>query len=75
MLDAGEEAGCLNLSDVSAALQDLELDEEELEALYQEIEERGITSPTIAAARARAASRPTSTETWRPRPPTRCSSS
>jgi RNA polymerase primary sigma factor len=43
MLDAGEEAGCLNLSEVSAALQDLELDEEELEALYQEIEERGIT--------------------------------
>jgi RNA polymerase primary sigma factor len=41
-LDAGEEAGCLNLSQFSAAVQDLELDEEELEALYAEIEQRGI---------------------------------
>src|SRR5215204_6489141 len=43
MLDAGEEAGCLNLSEFSAAVQDLELEEEELEALYAEIEERGIS--------------------------------
>ena len=43
ILDAGEEAGCLNLSQFSAAVQDLELDEEELEALYAEVEERGIT--------------------------------
>ena len=28
ILDAGEEAGCLNLSEFSAALQDLELDED-----------------------------------------------
>src|SRR4029079_1864790 len=42
ILDAGEEAGCLNLSQFSAAVQDLELDEEELEALYAELEERGI---------------------------------
>jgi RNA polymerase primary sigma factor len=42
MLDAGEEAGCLNLSEFSAAVQDLELDDEELEALYSEIEQRGI---------------------------------
>jgi len=43
ILDAGEEAGCLNLSEFSAAVQDLELEEEELEALYAEIEERGIS--------------------------------
>ena len=43
ILDAGEDAGCLNLSEFSAALQDLELEEDELEALYAELEERGIT--------------------------------
>ena len=43
ILEAGEEAGCLNLSEFSAALQELELDADELEALYQEIEERGIS--------------------------------
>ena len=43
LLEAGEEAGCLNLSQFSAAVQDLELDEDELEALYAEIEQRGIT--------------------------------
>jgi RNA polymerase primary sigma factor len=43
ILDAGEEAGCLNLSEFSAAVQDLELEEEELDALYAEIEERGIS--------------------------------
>jgi RNA polymerase primary sigma factor len=43
LLEAGEEAGCLNLSEFSAAVQDLELDEDELETLYEEIEQRGIT--------------------------------
>ena len=43
ILDAGEEAGCLNLSEFSAAVQDLELPEDELEALYAEVEERGIS--------------------------------
>jgi RNA polymerase primary sigma factor len=43
ILDAGEEAGCLNLSQFSAAVQDLQLDEEQLEALYAEMEERGIS--------------------------------
>src|SRR5918993_1474822 len=43
MLDAGEDVGCLNLSEFSAALQDLELEDEELEALYQELEDRGIS--------------------------------
>jgi RNA polymerase primary sigma factor len=43
LLEAGEEAGCLNLSTFSAAVQDLELDEDELEALYADMDERGIT--------------------------------
>ena len=42
MLEAGEDAGCLNLSEFSAAIQDIELEDEELEALYEELEERGI---------------------------------
>src|SRR5688500_3154454 len=43
ILDAGEDAGCLNLSEFSAAVQDLELEEDELDALYAELEERGIS--------------------------------
>ena len=31
LLEAGEEAGCLNLSEFSAVIQDLELDDDELE--------------------------------------------
>jgi len=42
LLEAGEEAGCLNLSEFSAAVQDLELDDDELEGLYAELEERHI---------------------------------
>jgi len=43
ILDAGEEAGCLNLSEFSATVQDLELEDDELEALYTEMEQRSIT--------------------------------
>ncbi len=43
LLELGEEAGCLNLSEFSNAIQDLELDDEELEALYAELEERHIS--------------------------------
>ena len=42
LLEAGEEAGCLNLSEFSAVVQELELDEDELEALYSDVDERGI---------------------------------
>ena len=42
LLEAGEEAGCMNLSEFSAAIQDLELDEEELASLYADVEQRGI---------------------------------
>ncbi len=74
ILDAGEEAGCLNLSEFSAAVQDLELDDDELEALYAEVEERGI-SLSDDCGRATAPEPRTSTATSRPRRPTRCSSS
>jgi len=43
LLESGEEAGCLNLSDFSAALLELELEDDEVEALYTELEERNIT--------------------------------
>ena len=43
LLEIGEEAGCLNLSEFSTAIQELELDDEELEALYAELEERNIS--------------------------------
>jgi len=42
ILNAGEDAGCLNLSEFSAVVQELELGEEELDTLYAEVEERGI---------------------------------
>ena len=43
LLESGEEAGCLNLSEFSAAVQELELEDEELEALYAELDERNIS--------------------------------
>jgi RNA polymerase primary sigma factor len=42
LLEAGEEAGCVNLSEFSQLIQELELDEEELEQVYAELEERHI---------------------------------
>ena len=75
LLDAGEEAGCLNLSEFSAAVQDLELDDEELEALYAELEERGISLTDDCGRTDRRRRDRTSTATSRPRRPTRCSSS
>ena len=42
LLEAGESAGCINLSEFSAAVQELDLEEDELEKLYAELDERGI---------------------------------
>jgi RNA polymerase primary sigma factor len=42
LIDAAEEAGCVNLSEFSSLAQELELDEEELEAAYAELEARNI---------------------------------
>jgi RNA polymerase primary sigma factor len=42
LIEQGEEQGCVNLSALSEVLGELELGEDEIEALYRELEERGI---------------------------------
>ena len=42
LLDQGEEARCLELSTVNEAIAELGLGEEDVEALYEQIDERGI---------------------------------
>ena len=42
LLERGEEEGCLNLSEFSELLQELELDEAEAESLFRRLEDRGI---------------------------------
>ena len=43
MLERGEEAGCLQFSEIAEAVEELSLDEDRVEALYQEAQRRGIT--------------------------------
>ena len=42
LIERGEEEGCLNLSEFSEFLQEAELEDEEIEALHRQLEERGI---------------------------------
>jgi RNA polymerase primary sigma factor len=42
LLERGEEQGCLNLSEFTELIQDAELDDAEREALFAELDERGI---------------------------------
>ncbi len=42
LLDRGEEQGCLNMSEFSELVQQLELDDEELAGLYERLEDRAI---------------------------------
>jgi len=42
IIEQGEEQGCVNLSALSELLGELELGEDEIEALYRELDERGI---------------------------------
>jgi RNA polymerase primary sigma factor len=42
LIDRGEEAGCLNLSEVAEVLQSLDLEPEEVEPVYEQIQSRGI---------------------------------
>jgi RNA polymerase primary sigma factor len=42
IIERGEEQGCLNLSEFSEFLQEAELEDEERERLYEQLEERGI---------------------------------
>jgi RNA polymerase primary sigma factor len=41
-MEHGEEHGCINMSAFNDVVQELELDEEELNGLYEQIEQRGI---------------------------------
>src|SRR4051794_9445474 len=43
LLDQGEEAGCLNLSAVNEFLQEADLDQEQTEGFFEQLEERHIT--------------------------------
>jgi RNA polymerase primary sigma factor len=42
LMEHGEEMGCINMSAFTRLVQELELDDEELNGLYEQIEERGI---------------------------------
>src|SRR3989454_7665169 len=42
LMEHGEEIGCINMSAFTALVQELELDDEELNGLYEQIEGRGI---------------------------------
>jgi RNA polymerase primary sigma factor len=42
LMEHGEEMGCINMSAFNALVQELDLDDEELNGLYEQIEERGI---------------------------------
>src|ERR1700730_10230830 len=42
LIESGEEHGCINLSEFSELVQDLELGDEELSALYEQLEERHV---------------------------------
>jgi RNA polymerase primary sigma factor len=42
LIERGEEVGCLNLSEVAEFVQGLELEPEDVEALYEQIQARGI---------------------------------
>jgi RNA polymerase primary sigma factor len=42
LIDRGEEAGCLNLSEVAETVQSLELESDEVESVYEQIHARGI---------------------------------
>jgi RNA polymerase primary sigma factor len=41
-MEHGEEMGCINMSAFTALVQELELDDDELNGLYEQIEDRGI---------------------------------
>ena len=42
LIEKGEDSGCVNLSELSEAIQDLELDEDQLTAVHERIEARGL---------------------------------
>jgi RNA polymerase primary sigma factor len=42
LIEKGEDVGCVNLSELSEAIQDLELDEDQISAVHERIESRGL---------------------------------
>jgi RNA polymerase primary sigma factor len=42
LIERGEEQGCVNLTEMHQLVQSLELDDDEVDALYERIEARGI---------------------------------
>ena len=42
LIEKGEDQGCVNLSELSEAIQDLELDDEQISAIHERIESRGL---------------------------------
>ena len=78
LLQVGEEKGCINLSQFSDAVQELDLDGDELTGLYEQLEERNIeltddcARETVATADDEVE---VETASSRPRRPTPCSSS
>jgi RNA polymerase primary sigma factor len=42
LIDRGEDQGCVNLSELSETIQDLELDEDQVTAIHERIEARGL---------------------------------
>jgi RNA polymerase primary sigma factor len=42
LMEHSEEAGCVNLSAFTQAVAELDLEDEEISALYEQLEERGI---------------------------------
>jgi RNA polymerase primary sigma factor len=42
LMEHGDDVGCINMSAFTALVQELELDDDELNGLYEQIEERGI---------------------------------
>ena len=74
LIDQAEEQGCVNLSQFSELLQELDLDEDELARVYEQLDERGIELSDDCG-RVREEEAPSSTATSRTRPPMRSSCS
>ena len=74
LIELGEREGCLELSEVARTLEASNLDEDDEQRVYQQIEERGIEL-TDDCGRGDAATHVRQRRPRRSRPPTRCSSS
>ena len=74
LLDVAEQAGSLKATDLGEIVETHELDALEQDALYRELDRRGIEVVEEAPAGG-AGARPPSRRRHRRRPPTRCSSS